>query len=279
MHRLGCGLLVLSLAGAPASAALLAVEEGSSQIQNADVKIYEAFRAWATRQPSQDLKILLQGYRDVLAKDGLEPADIDRRITIIVEQGQRLEVERWNRILTAEKPNFNTKPNAFLVQMTRDRKPGTALDVGMGQGRNALYLAQQGWTVTGFDPADRAVAAAQAEAKRLGVTLTTEIVTDEQFDFGRDRWDLIVLSYVGVRRLLDRLHDSLKPGGLVVVEAFHRDATRNASIGGGVVFETNELLTLFARFRILHYEDVEAPGDFGLAAGSTRVVRLAAQRR
>jgi len=55
----------------------------------------------------------------------------------------------------------------------------------MGQGRNALYLAQQGWEVTGFDPAEKAVAAANAEAGRLGLKLTTLTVGDEELDFGK----------------------------------------------------------------------------------------------
>jgi hypothetical protein len=70
---------------------------------------------------------------------------------------------------------------------------------------------------------------------------------------------------------------SLKPGGLVVVEGFHRDSTKNSSIGGGVVFDTNELLKLFGELRVLHYEDANAVGDFGRR--DTRVVRLAAQKR
>jgi hypothetical protein len=85
-----------------------------------------------------------------------------------------------------------------------------------------------------------------------------------------------VLSYVGVRELPPRLYDALKPGGLVVVEAFHRDATKDGPIGGAVVFDTNELLKLFDRFRIVQYEDTEAVGDFGLQ--KTRVVRIAAQK-
>jgi 2-polyprenyl-3-methyl-5-hydroxy-6-metoxy-1,4-benzoquinol methylase len=52
---------------------------------------------------------------------------------------------------------FSRKPNAFLVEMLRHRRPGTALDVGMGQGRNSIFLAQQGWEVTGFDPSDEGV--------------------------------------------------------------------------------------------------------------------------
>ena len=60
------------------------------------------------------------------------------------------------RILTSSNPTFNTSPNAFLAEMIKGVKPGRSLDVGMGQGRNTIYLAQQGWDSVGFDPADRA---------------------------------------------------------------------------------------------------------------------------
>jgi SAM-dependent methyltransferase len=242
-----------------------------------EAQIYDKFRGWVTKQPPQAQQSgLLDQYRGILAAEGLNASEIERQIRTITEQGQRLEIERWNRILTAPAPTFNTNPNAFLVEMTRRLPPGRALDVGMGQGRNALYLAQQGWMVTGFDPADKAVAAAQEQAKRLSVKLTALVLRDDQFDFGKQQWDLIVLSYVGLRDLVPRLYEALKPGGLVVVEGFHRDATKTASIGGAVVFDTNELLTLFERFRVVRYEDTEGTGDFG--AGSTRLVRLAAQK-
>jgi SAM-dependent methyltransferase len=244
---------------------------------SSDAQVYEAFRTWATSQPSlSDYDAAIERYKQVLAGQGLSRAEVDRRTQIIVTQGQRLEVERWNRILTSSSTPFNRRPNEFLVRMAQGRAPGKALDVGMGQGRNSIFLAQQGWTVTGFDPADQAVAAAKEEAKRLGVPLTAIVDDDEHFAFGREQWDLIVLSYVGVRGLPARLYESLNPGGIVVVEAFHRDATKNAPIGGAVVFDTNELLKLFERFRILQYEDAEAVGDFGLQ--KTRVVRLAAQK-
>ena len=242
-----------------------------------DAAIYESYRAWVTRQPQPAPADLLARYRAVLIEQGTSAAEADRRIRIIQEQGRRLEIERWNRILTSPTPGFNVKPNAFLVRVTTGMKPGRALDVGMGQGRNAIYLAQQGWEVTGFDPAEKAVAAAQATAASLGVKLTTSTVDDETFDFGREQWDLILLSYVGVRNLVPRVHASLRPGGVVVVEAFHRDATRNASIGGGVVFDSNELLKMFDGLRILVYEDAEAMGDFGQQQ-TTRVVRLLAMK-
>jgi SAM-dependent methyltransferase len=241
-----------------------------------DQRVYETFRAWISSHPDAAKGDVEAAYRAELKSQGVPPADIDRQIAVINEQGARLEAERWNRILTAPSPMFNTKPNAFLVDIVRGVKPGTALDVGMGQGRNALYLAQQGWTVTGFDPADRAVAAAQQEAARLGVKLTALVQRDDQFEFKKDAWDLVVLSYVSVRDLTDRVYDTLKPGGLVVVEAFHRDALKSGPIGPAVVFDTNELLRLFTRFRVIRYEDTDAVADFGL--NRVRVVRLCAQK-
>ena len=113
-------------------------------------------------------------------------------------------------------------------------------------------------------------------AKSSGVTLTTYVLRDDEFDFGRDKWDLIVLSYVGAQGLIPKLYDSLKPGGRVVTEAFHRDATKAGPIGGQVVYDDNELLKLFDRFRIVRYEDTEGMSDFGLR--TTRLVRLCAQK-
>ena len=62
-----------------------------------------------------------------------------------------------------------------------------------------------------------------------------------------------------------------------VVEAFHRDSLKNGAIGAGVVFDNNELLKLFERFRMIQYEDAEDKSDFG--KGTNRVVRLVAQKQ
>ena len=78
---------------------------------------------------------------------------------------------------------FNHNPNAFLVECVRNRKPGKALDVGMGSGRNALYLASHGWDVTGFDIADVGVVQARKKAKKLGVRLNALVKSDSDFDF------------------------------------------------------------------------------------------------
>lgn len=64
------------------------------------------------------------------------------------------ERARWNEMFAKRPDRIRTEANQFLVQVTQDSKPGTALDVGMGFGRNALFLARKGWAVTGIDISD-----------------------------------------------------------------------------------------------------------------------------
>jgi SAM-dependent methyltransferase len=273
--RVVCFLLfvaVFSLAAAPQSPL-------PPTATAAEVATYEAFRAWITKQPvaiqNADDAVVFERYAAELRGQGKGDRDIASTIASLKSMGDRAEIERWNRILTAPQPRFNTAPNAFLVSVITGLKPGRSLDVGMGQGRNTIYLAQKGWDSAGFDPADRAVAAAQEQAATLGVTITTAVARAEDYDWGENRWDLIVLSYVGAREFAAQVVRALRPGGMVVVEGFHRDATKTQSIGGAVVFDTNELLRIFAPLRVVRYEDADAKGDFG-GQNDTRVVRLAA---
>lgn len=192
------------------------------------------------------------------------------------------DADRWNRILSDPSSTFfNRQPNEFLTRVAAMLPKGRALDVGMGQGRNAVWLATQGWQVTGFDPATDAVAAAVAEAKRAGVSLTAVVQTDEGFDWRRGSWDLILMSYVDVRSNAKRAIDALAPGGVVIVEGTHRDTLKlGVRIGEAVLFGDNELLQLFSGLRVLQYEDVTAPSDFGEPElrGRARTVRLLAQK-
>ena len=174
-------------------------------------------------------------------------------------------------------PTFNHNPNAFLVECVRNRRPGKALDVGMGSGRNSIYLASHGWDVTGFDVAEVGVDQARRRAKKLGVKLNGIVKSDADFDFGTKQWDLIVLTYQPFRHLLAKLKPSLKDGGILVIENFHRDTMRDRLLDEDATYRNNELLELFTDFRILRYEDTVARPDWGIEFPKNRLVRLEAQ--
>ncbi len=187
------------------------------------------------------------------------------------------QASEYNAIYRGEAGDiFSRKPNAFLVETTRNRKPGKALDVGMGQGRNSIYLAGHGWDVTGFDPADEGVRAARADAARLGLKITALVTTFEAFDFGENQWDLIVLTYEPTRAIAPKVARALKPGGAVVVEDRHRD-TRKVWPDGGLLAD-NELLSLFPGLRVLRYEDFWGLPDWQAERVHERLVRLLAEK-
>jgi hypothetical protein len=88
-----------------------------------DTQVYERFRYWAGLQPREvqdDWEIYYDRYLQQLGVAQNERARLTR---VINAEEQRLEVERWNRILTAATPLFNTNPNAFLVTSSRVALP------------------------------------------------------------------------------------------------------------------------------------------------------------
>ena len=197
-------------------------------------------------------------------------------------QENEYERQRWNWAFTDSiwrRKRFNTQPNQLLVETVRGLKPGTALDMGMGEGRNTVYLARLGWQATGVDIADQAEAFAQARAKEAGVKITTVLHDGDTYDWGRNKWDLVLLCYGGGREHVQRALKSLKPGGLLVLEGFHHDADPDNKHGAtGVTFGTNEIRDLYAAagFRILRYEEPVGVADF--SKETVRLVKLVAQK-
>src|SRR4051794_33369884 len=81
------------------------------------------------------------------------------------QEQKRSSQDVWND-LYSKREGAEHRFNQFLAEVVKERKPGKALDIGMGQGRNSMFLAALGWDVTGFDISDVAVKQAQAEARK-----------------------------------------------------------------------------------------------------------------
>jgi 2-polyprenyl-3-methyl-5-hydroxy-6-metoxy-1,4-benzoquinol methylase len=230
---------------------------------------FDAYMQWRQQPENAALRHgdALDAYRERLIARGATKADADRAIRLITAYD---EGNFYNKIYSGP-PEFNTLPNQHLVNAVKDVAPGDALDVGMGQGRNAIYLATRGWAVTGFDVADAGLAVARKRATERGVTVNAVHVSDEEFDFGKARWDLIAIIYAIENRSVHRVREALRPGGLVVIEAGLHD-TPDAPFG----FQSQELLRIFDGFRILTYVETMDAYDWG--PETIRLVRLVAQK-
>jgi SAM-dependent methyltransferase len=187
------------------------------------------------------------------------------------------ERKAYDEIYSKSSDIFSAGPNAFMVRTITGRKPGRALDAAMGQGRNALWLASQGWAVTGFDISPVGIEVARKEAQKRGLLMEAFVTPYEDFNWGKEKWDLILFSYFFPQGALPKVWDALRPGGLILVEGFHIDTARVRPVGGG--YHNNELFQVLKDYRMLVYEDVQDRQEWGLPYGATnRLVRVLAQK-
>lgn len=182
--------------------------------------------------------------------------------------------DTWNQMFR-NGVGFKHEPNQLLVDTVRGVRPGKALDVAMGQGRNALYLASQGWEVTGVDLSDEGIRQARAEADKRGLTLRTVNTNIDGYDFGVNRWDLVTMIYAGDDvKWIEKIKPSLRKGGLFVVEYFAQDP-EDPKDGG---FARGQLAKLFADgFDVLRDDYLEDEPDWAL--DRAKLVRFVARKK
>lgn len=155
-----------------------------------------------------------------------------------------------------------------------ERQPGAAIDLGMGEGRNAIFLASKRWQVTGVDFSAEAVKQAKSRAAAAHLPIEAVIRDLDEYEFGHAKWDLIALFYMHAwfhesKRDVPRLLvEALKPGGLLVIEGY---------AGEKGAYQTNGLLRTFIDLKITHYEDVRDEAEWALGEKS-RVVRFIAAK-
>jgi ubiquinone/menaquinone biosynthesis C-methylase UbiE len=170
--------------------------------------------------------------------------------------------ERWNKVYAGSDVKFNRQPNAFLLRSVQGKTPGTALEIGMGQGRNTIAMARLGWEVTGIDISDEGIRQAVSEAKKQNVNIHAIETSAEEFDYGSGRYDLIYATYEHqiVTSNADKIVQALKPDGMIVIEGFQKDVSK--TVGRPLGHAVNELTRAFDRLRIVFYEDTVGPADW-----------------
>ncbi|MEE8425232.1 MAG: class I SAM-dependent methyltransferase [Elusimicrobiota bacterium] len=159
---------------------------------------------------------------------------------------------RWDERYGGEEYALGVEPAAFLKENLGKLGTGHALDIAAGEGRNAVFLAQHGFTVDAVDISPVGLRKAEALAKKRGVKIKTVEANLEDYELGAARYELVVNFYYLQRDLSPKIKRALKPGGLVVFETYN---VNHKSMSRDYLLELGELKEMFAGYEILHYSE------------------------
>lgn len=147
----------------------------------------------------------------------------------------------WNERYSGSDLVWPRSPNRWVVAQLEGHTPGDALDLGCGEGRNAMWLTEQGWAVTAVDFADNALAKARAVAQESLAPQDAQRITWVQgdvlaFDMPSDAYDLVLSTYVHLadyerREMLRNCVRALRPGGTLLVVG-HDTTNLTEGVGG-----------------------------------------------
>ena len=152
----------------------------------------------------------------------------------------------------------DSQPSEFLVENVSLLPKGRVLDVAMGRGRNAVYLAKLGFQVEGVDISKESVDEALIQAREEGVHIEARVVDLEKgFRIEPEAYDVLVCFNYLQRSLIPNIKAGIKPGGMVVYETFIIDQAElfGKPMNQYFLLKHNELLELFRDFRCLRYRE------------------------
>lgn len=163
----------------------------------------------------------------------------------------------WNSKYDKEVYIYGKEPVAFLKANVGLLPKGKALELAMGEGRNGVFLATQGFQVLGLDISDVGLQKAHSLAWEKGVEVETRVVDLEDYTLPRSEYDVVVCTFYLQRNLFRQIKATLKSGGMVVFQTYNVDYLKYADFPKKYVLETNELLEIFEDYKIIRYESFD----------------------
>lgn len=187
----------------------------------------------------------------------------------------------WDERYAGEEYLFGTEPNAFLVSQRHLLKPGmSCLAVADGEGRNGVWLAEQGLQVLSVDYSELASAKAGRLAEQRGAKLEREVVDLLQWDWGSEHFDIVAAIFIQFAGPAEReilfanIKRCLKPGGLLLLQGYTPRQLEYGTGGPPLVenlYTETMLRSAFADWEILHlreHDEIinEGAGHSGMSA-------------
>lgn len=167
---------------------------------------------------------------------------------------------QWDQRYSRPAFIFGKSPAQFLAENYQYIPfEGTVLDMGMGEGRNAVFLAQKGYKVTGVDLSSVAVKKSYLLAQEFGVKIKGVVASLKDYKIPPASYDAIICFYWVDRSMVEKIKNWLKPGGVLIYEGYtlkerERDPAKKNDSPENFLKE-QELLKLFPGMRVLKYEE------------------------
>ncbi len=177
----------------------------------------------------------------------------------------------WDERHAAHEPIESSEPDPTLIGEVGALPPGRALDLGAGDGRNAIWLAGRGWDVTAVDFSQVALDRGRASATAVGVHVEWRLADLLEWAPGAGRFDLVTLLFIHLphrerHAVYARAAAAVAPGGTLLVVGHDRTNIADG-IGGPqdpeVLFTPGEVADELPDFRIDRAETVRRPSDDG----------------
>lgn len=165
----------------------------------------------------------------------------------------------WDERYSAEEYAYGKAPNQFLAEHFAAIPKGKVLSLAEGEGRNAVFLAQQGYAVTAVDASRVGLQKAQKLADEQGVSLELIHADLAEFDLGNEQWDGIVSIFCPLPSALrQQLHQkvvaALKPGGVYLIEAYTPEQLKHGTGGGKSADTMTTQADLMRELQGLHFQ-------------------------
>lgn len=194
----------------------------------------------------------------------------------------------WDERYSSEEYAYGKIPNQFLAEHYRAIPMGRVLSLAEGEGRNAVFLARQGYTVTAVDSSRVGLDKARKLADENGVAIELIQADLAEFEIGVNRWDGIVSIFCPLppavrEQVHKKVMAGLKPGGVFLTEAYTPDQLKHGT-GGGKSAETMSTKTSLGRelgcLKFEHLIELEREVVEGLYhTGLGAVVQAIARRK